>query len=129
VRFQQLDASSGLPEQYDVITTFDVVHDSVDPLGLLRAIHRGLRPDGSYVCLDINCSDKLEENAGPLGAMFHGVSVFYCMTTSLAGGGAGPPQGSALCGGFRSKTRSTAYTKLSRNSSTVPARSGAVKSQ
>jgi len=89
VRFQQLDASSGLPEQYDVITTFDVVHDSVDPLGLLRAIHRGLRPDGSYVCLDINCSDKLEENAGPLGAMFHGVSVFYCMTTSLAGGGAG----------------------------------------
>ena len=42
-----------------------------------------------YVCLDINCSDKLEENANPLGAMFHGVSVFYCMTTSLANNGAG----------------------------------------
>jgi hypothetical protein len=41
------------------------------------------------VCLDINCSDKLEENANPLGAMFHGVSVFYCMTTSLANNGAG----------------------------------------
>ena len=89
VRFQQLDASQGIPEQYDVITTFDVVHDSVDPLGLLRAIRQALRHDGSYVCLDINCSDKLEENAGPLGAMFHGVSVLYCMTTSLAGAGAG----------------------------------------
>ena len=69
-----------------MIATFDVVHDSVDPLGLLRAIRQALSPDGIYVCLDINCS---EENAGPLGAMFHGVSVLYCMTTSLAGGGAG----------------------------------------
>jgi hypothetical protein len=41
------------------------------------------------VCLDINCSEKLEENSGPLGAMFHGFSVLYCMTTSLAGGGMG----------------------------------------
>src|SRR5215467_260641 len=78
VRFEQRDVSKGLPEQYDVITTFDVVHDAVDPRGLLRTIHRALRPGGVYVCLDINCSDKLEENANPLGAMFHGVSVFYC---------------------------------------------------
>jgi hypothetical protein len=41
------------------------------------------------VCLDINWSEKLEENHGPLGAMFHGFSVLYCMTTSLAGGGMG----------------------------------------
>jgi 2-polyprenyl-3-methyl-5-hydroxy-6-metoxy-1,4-benzoquinol methylase len=73
-----------LPAQFDVITTFDVVHDAVDPLQLLQSIRRALRPGGVYVCLDINCSDKLEENANPLGAMFHGVSVFYCMTTSLA---------------------------------------------
>lgn len=89
VRFEQLDASRGLPEQYDVITTFDVVHDAVDPRRLLHAIHQALEPDGIYVCLDINCSDKLEENAGPLGAMFHGVSVLYCMTTSLAQDGEG----------------------------------------
>lgn len=89
ITFRQIDAAKGLPEQFDVITTFDVVHDSVDPLGLLRAIRQGLKPDGIYVCLDINCSDKLEENAGPLGAMFHGFSVLYCMTTSLAHGGAG----------------------------------------
>jgi hypothetical protein len=39
--------------------------------------------------MDIYCSDKLEENIGPLGALFHGFSVLYCMTTSLASGGAG----------------------------------------
>jgi 2-polyprenyl-3-methyl-5-hydroxy-6-metoxy-1,4-benzoquinol methylase len=62
VRFAQHDGSQGLPEQYDVITTFDVVHDAVDPVGLLRTIRQGLRADGIYVCLDVNCSDKLEEN-------------------------------------------------------------------
>lgn len=89
VSFRQLDASQGLPQQHDVITTFDVVHDAADPLRLLRAIRDGLNPSGIYVCLDINCSHKLEENIGPLGALFHGFSVLYCMTTSLGAGGVG----------------------------------------
>jgi SAM-dependent methyltransferase len=89
VTFEMRDASLFLPARYDVITTFDVVHDAVDPDGLLRGIHDALEPDGIYVCLEVNCSDRLEENAGPLGALFHGFSVLYCMTTSLAGHGAG----------------------------------------
>jgi len=89
VRFEQRDVSHGLPEQYDVITTFDVVHDAVNPRGLLRSIREGLRPDGRYICMEFNASDKLEENAGPVGSLFYGVSVLYCMTTSLAGNGEG----------------------------------------
>ncbi len=89
VRFEHLDVSAGLPEQYDVITTFDVVHDAVNPRGLLRAIRNALQPGGRYVCLEINSSDKLEENIGLLGSFFYSVSVLYCMTTSLAGHGEG----------------------------------------
>src|SRR5215471_2455488 len=89
VRFEHRDVSEGLPEQYDVITTFDVVHDAVNPRGLLRAIRNALRPDGRYVCLEINSSDQLEENIGLLGSFFYSVSVLYCMTTSLAHHGEG----------------------------------------
>jgi 2-polyprenyl-3-methyl-5-hydroxy-6-metoxy-1,4-benzoquinol methylase len=89
VRLELLDAGRGLPEQYDVITTFDVIHDAVEPRRLLRAIRDGLRPDGTYVMLEIRSADQPEENVGPLAAMFYGVSVFYCMTTSLAHGGEG----------------------------------------
>ncbi|HEX2173898.1 MAG TPA: methyltransferase domain-containing protein [Dehalococcoidia bacterium] len=89
VRFQALDAAKGLPELYDIITTFDVVHDAVDPRGLLRAIRQGLRPDGRYVCGEVTCSERLEDNAGPIGAMFYGTSVLYCLTTSLANYGEG----------------------------------------
>lgn len=89
VRFEARDVSQGLPEKYDIITTWDVVHDAVDPLGLLRAIRQALKPDGIYICLEINASHNLEENAGPLGAMFYSFSVLYCMTTSLAHHGEG----------------------------------------
>ncbi|MDT7596588.1 MAG: hypothetical protein QOJ06_2134 [Pseudonocardiales bacterium] len=89
VHFECRDVVAGLPASYDVITTFDVVHDAVDPRGLLRAIRAALSPGGRYVCLDINASHQLADNTGPLGALFYGFSVLYCMTVSLAENGAG----------------------------------------
>jgi len=80
---------SGFDNAQYLVTTFDVVHDAVDPRGMLRAIREALRSDGVYVCLDINCSDRLEENVGPKGALFHGFSILLCMTMSLAAHGEG----------------------------------------
>lgn len=84
VTFEERDVSAGLSEKYDVITTFDVIHDSVDPRALLKTIRHTLKDDGIYVCVDINASHKLDENKGTMGSFFHGASVLYCMTTSLA---------------------------------------------
>lgn len=74
---------------YDFVTTFDVVHDSVDPQGLIRDIRRALRPGGTYLMQEINTSGALEKNLHPLGKFFYSVSTMYCMTVSLAHGGAG----------------------------------------
>lgn len=87
--FRTLDAAAGLPGEYDLVTTFDVLHDAVDPPALLRSIRRALRPGGTYLVLEITCGDTVDDNAGPMGAMRYGMSVMYCMTTSLANGGAG----------------------------------------
>jgi SAM-dependent methyltransferase len=89
VRIELKDVAKGLDEQFDVISTYDVIHDAVDPLGLLTAIRKGLEDDGIYICLDINCADDPADNEGPLAAMFYGFSMFYCMTTSLAHDGEG----------------------------------------
>jgi hypothetical protein len=105
-RFERLDASKAIPGQYDLITTFDVIHDAVDPRGLLRTIREALRSGGTYLCLDINCSDKPEENTGPLASLFYGFSVVYCMTTSLANGG----EGLGTCGLPESKLRELALS-------------------
>jgi SAM-dependent methyltransferase len=101
VRFELLDAADGLPERYDIVSTFDVVHDAVDPVGLLRGIRRGLEPDGTYLMLEIRCADDPDDNVGPAAAFFYGVSLIYCMTTSLAHGG----EGLGTCGCPPSKLR------------------------
>lgn len=89
VSFEVLDASEGLPRMFDLVTTFDVVHDAVAPRALLRAIRDGLREGGRYLCLDINCSGEITENVGPIASLLYGFSILYCMTTSLAEGGEG----------------------------------------
>jgi SAM-dependent methyltransferase len=89
-RFGVADASNGLPDHWDVISTLDVVHDAVDPAALLAGIRGSLRDDDSrYLWLEINCADDHADNRGPLATVLYGFSVLYCMTTSLAHGGAG----------------------------------------
>ena len=89
VRFEVLDGAAGLPERFDVISTFDVVHDAIDPLALVRSIRRALNPDGTYIVLEMTSADDPDDNVGPLATLLYGVSMTYCMTTSLAAGGAG----------------------------------------
>jgi SAM-dependent methyltransferase len=89
VRFEVRDVTEGILERYDVVTTFDVLHDSADPRAIVRAIRSALRGDGRYVCVDINCADRPEENVGPMGTVLYGLSLAYCLPVSLAAGGAG----------------------------------------
>ena len=76
-------------EPYQLITAFDCVHDLADPLGVLRAVRRRLRSDGTFLVLEPKSADRLEDNIHPIGAMFYGFSMFHCMTQSLAHGGPG----------------------------------------
>jgi 2-polyprenyl-3-methyl-5-hydroxy-6-metoxy-1,4-benzoquinol methylase len=89
VRFELIDAAGGLPGRFDVISTFDVVHDAVDPAALLGSIRRAVEPNGTYLMLEMNCADDPDDNIGSLATLLYGVSIVYCMTTSLARGGAG----------------------------------------
>jgi SAM-dependent methyltransferase len=89
VIFETLDGGRLPVAKFDFVSTFDVVHDAVDPVGLMTAIRRSLKGDGTYLVQEVNVSDKVEENMKPLGKMVYSVSTLYCMTTSLAHGGAG----------------------------------------
>ncbi len=86
----ELTNGTQLPQRaFDFAATFDVVHDAVDPVGLMDAIRRSLREDGTYLVQELNLSGELSDNLRPLGKMAYSVSTLYCMTTSLAQGGAG----------------------------------------
>ena len=89
VTFEVVDCTKLPAEQFDFIATFDVIHDSVDPVGLLKSIHGALKPDGTYLMVEINASNQLEDNISPMGRLMYSTSTLYCMTVSLAHGGAG----------------------------------------
>jgi SAM-dependent methyltransferase len=89
--FVQQDAASlEGSEQYDLITTFDAVHDQARPDLVLAGIARLLKPGGVYLCVDIAASSVLAENIDhPLGPFLYSASCLNCMTVSLAAGGMG----------------------------------------
>ncbi len=74
---------------FDLVTTFDVIHDLVDPMAGLKRIHEALRPDGVYLMMEPNASSYLENNLDDRGALIYGISALHCMTQSLARDGAG----------------------------------------
>lgn len=78
-----------LEPAYDLVTSFDVIHDLVDPRAGLTRIRESLADDGQYLMMEPNMSSNLEDNLGDQGAMMYGISALHCMTQSLAHDGAG----------------------------------------
>jgi ubiquinone/menaquinone biosynthesis C-methylase UbiE len=77
-------------EAFDLITTFDAIHDQAKPLNVLRGIYRALKSDGIYLMQDIKGSSQVHKNIDhPLGTFLYTVSCLHCMTVSLAQGGEG----------------------------------------
>jgi 2-polyprenyl-3-methyl-5-hydroxy-6-metoxy-1,4-benzoquinol methylase len=77
-------------EQYDLITTFDAIHDQARPLNVLKGIFSALKPDGIYLMQDIHASSEVQNNIShPVGPLLYSLSTTHCMTVSLAQGGDG----------------------------------------
>jgi SAM-dependent methyltransferase len=77
-------------EAFDLIATFDAIHDQARPLNVLRGIHRALRADGIYLMQDIKGSSHIHNNLDhPLGPLLYTISCMHCMTVSLAQDGEG----------------------------------------
>jgi len=77
-------------ESFDLIATFDAIHDQAKPLNVLRGIHRALRSNGIYLMQDIKGSSDIHKNLDhPLGPALYTVSCMHCMTVSLAQNGEG----------------------------------------
>jgi methyltransferase family protein/winged helix-turn-helix protein len=92
LRYEVCDVTQGIPGTYDLITTFDVVHDMPKPRPALAEIKRALNPEGTYFVLEFNFYGDLQRNIDhPLGigAFGYSASTNYCMTQALAAGGEG----------------------------------------
>lgn len=78
------------PERFDIITSFDAVHDQAHPDRMLAGVFAALRPGGTYLCVEPMASSHLHENLdNPTSPMMYAISTMHCMTVSLAYDGMG----------------------------------------
>jgi 2-polyprenyl-3-methyl-5-hydroxy-6-metoxy-1,4-benzoquinol methylase len=70
---------------FDLVLTFDCLHDMTRPDRVIRAIRSALRADGTWLIKDIRSKPRFEDNLeNPMLALLYGFSVTSCMSSALS---------------------------------------------
>lgn len=69
---------------FDLVCSFDCLHDMGDPAGAAAHIWDSLKPDGTWMVVEPMAADELEGNLNPIGRLFYSASTMVCVPTSLA---------------------------------------------
>ena len=87
VAFHHVD-DEPLPEDgsFDVVLTFDCLHDMAHPQRVMEGIRRAIADDGVWWIADIKSYPTFEENLAenPMAGMMYGFSVLTCMSSALS---------------------------------------------
>ncbi|MFC0225489.1 class I SAM-dependent methyltransferase [Serratia aquatilis] len=89
VQFEVNDSGALAGKKFDFVTTFVVIHDATDPQQMMKDLRASTADDGTFLMVELNLSEELDENMNLFGRMMYPQSTLYCMTCSLSHGGAG----------------------------------------
>ena len=85
----ELISATDLPTGFDLITTFDVIHDLSHPGEVLARIRAALAEGGTYLMMEPAAGPSIVDNFTPRGVLIQGFSLLYCLPQSLVDEGAG----------------------------------------
>jgi ubiquinone/menaquinone biosynthesis C-methylase UbiE len=71
---------------YDLICTFDCIHDMTQPTEMMKTIRKALKDDGTWLLVDIKAQETLELNVtkNPMASLLYGISVLSCMSSAMS---------------------------------------------
>jgi 2-polyprenyl-3-methyl-5-hydroxy-6-metoxy-1,4-benzoquinol methylase len=84
VHFEVERASAYTGGGYDLVTMFDCLHDMGDPVGAARHVLSTLKPDGTWMIVEPNAGDRVEDNLNPVGRAYYAFSTLLCTPASLS---------------------------------------------
>jgi 2-polyprenyl-3-methyl-5-hydroxy-6-metoxy-1,4-benzoquinol methylase len=84
VTFEVSTAQTFAGTGYELVTTFDCLHDMGDPLGAARRIREALAPDGTWLLVEPNAADTVEGTLNPVGRLYYNGSLFLCLPNALS---------------------------------------------
>lgn len=83
-QFEVADAVTYPGKDFDLIAFFDCLHDMGDPVGASKHVRSSLKKDGTWMIVEPNAGDKLEDNLNPIGRAFYSASTLLCTPASLS---------------------------------------------
>jgi ubiquinone/menaquinone biosynthesis C-methylase UbiE len=84
VQFEVAPAASFSGSGYDLVTTFDCLHDMGDPLSAARHIRRALADDGTWMVVEPAAADDVPGNLNPVGRVYYNFSTHLCVPNALS---------------------------------------------
>ncbi|MDX6367671.1 MAG: hypothetical protein QOK30_2747, partial [Nocardioidaceae bacterium] len=84
VHFEVAGADAFSGDGFDLITTFDALHDMGDPVGAARHARASIAEDGTWMVVEPMAGDHVEDNLNPVGRAYYGFSTLLCTPASLS---------------------------------------------
>ena len=86
-RFEVASAQTFSGAGYDLVATFDCLHDMGDPVGAARHIRQALDADGTWLIVEPLAGDTLAENLNPVSRVYYSFSTFICVPAARSQSG------------------------------------------
>ena len=84
LHFEVAPAAAFPGSGYDLVTTFDSLHDMGDPVGAAGHVKQALAKDGTWLIVEPIAGDTVESNLNPVGRAYYAFSTFLCTPNSLS---------------------------------------------
>ncbi len=84
VDFEVASAQTFSGTGYDLICTFDCLHDMGDPVGAARHVREAIDSDGTWLVVEPFAGDTVSANLNPVGRIYYSASTFLCVPNALS---------------------------------------------
>ena len=84
VRFEVASAADYPGGGFDLVATFDCLHDMGDPVSAARHVLSTLNGDGTWLIVEPFAGDRVEDNLNPVGRIYYAASTLLCTPASLS---------------------------------------------
>ena len=84
VSFEIASAQTFSGTGYDLVATFDCLHDMGDPLSAARHIRESLDRDGTWLIVEPFANDSVADNMNPVGRIYYNFSIYLCVPSALS---------------------------------------------
>ncbi|MGH8833647.1 MAG: class I SAM-dependent methyltransferase [Actinomycetes bacterium] len=83
-RFEVASAQTFTGGPFDLVTTFDALHDMGDPLGAARHVLEQLADGGTWMIVEPFAGAAVGDNLNPVGRVYYSFSTFLCVPNALS---------------------------------------------